>query len=104
MLCNRDIIGTRCKVAATMDRDTSHNLNKEQIHRLCIRADENDCCMEQQGDDIILKAPTEEDAAPDRGLGTAIHELFKPFGGVELEIPPREPMIVTEFSTPPRSH
>ena len=24
-------------------------------------------------------------------LGTAIHELFKPFGGVELEIPPREP-------------
>ena len=21
-----------------------------------------------------------------------IHELFKPFGGVELELPPREPM------------
>lgn len=29
---------------------------------------------------------------PPRGLGTVIHELFKPFGGVELEIPPREPM------------
>ncbi len=29
---------------------------------------------------------------PTRGLGTVIHELFKPFGGVELEIPPREPM------------
>ena len=29
---------------------------------------------------------------PARGLGTAIHEIFKPFGGVELEIPPREPM------------
>ena len=29
---------------------------------------------------------------PPRGLGTMIHELFKPFGGVELEIPPREPM------------
>ena len=29
---------------------------------------------------------------PENGLGTAIHELFKPFGGVELEIPPREPM------------
>ena len=28
---------------------------------------------------------------PEKGLGTAIHELFKPFGGVELEIPPREP-------------
>ena len=86
-----------------MERDTSHNLNKEQIHRLCIRADENDCCKEQQGDDTILEAQTEEDAAPDRGLGTAIHELFKPFGGVELAIPPREPMIVRAFSTPPRS-
>ena len=29
---------------------------------------------------------------PEKDLGTAIHELFKPFGGVELEIPPREPM------------
>ena len=29
---------------------------------------------------------------PEKGLGTAIHELFKPVGGVELEIPPREPM------------
>jgi hypothetical protein len=29
---------------------------------------------------------------PPRGLGTAIHAIFKPFGGVELEIPPREPM------------
>ena len=29
---------------------------------------------------------------PARGLGTVIHEIFKPFGGVELKIPPREPM------------
>ncbi len=29
---------------------------------------------------------------PEYGLGTAIHELFKPFGGVELDIPPRVPM------------
>ncbi len=29
---------------------------------------------------------------PSQDLGTAIHEMFKPFGGVELEIPPREPM------------
>ena len=28
---------------------------------------------------------------PSQDLGTAIHEIFKPFGGVELEIPPREP-------------
>ena len=29
---------------------------------------------------------------PPRGLGTVIHEIFKPFGDVELEIPPREAM------------
>ena len=29
---------------------------------------------------------------PQKGLGTVIHEMFKPFGGVELEIPPRESM------------
>ena len=29
---------------------------------------------------------------PSQDLGTAIHELFKPFGGVKLEIPRREPM------------
>ncbi|MDE2944258.1 MAG: plasmid stabilization protein [Gemmatimonadota bacterium] len=33
-----------------------------------------------------------EEEVPAEGLGTAIHELFAPLGGVELEIPPREPM------------
>ena len=31
----------------------------------------------------------QDSEAPQKGLGTAIHEMFKPFGGVELEIPPR---------------
>ena len=29
---------------------------------------------------------------PEKGLGAAIFELFKPLGGIELELPPREPM------------
>ena len=40
---------------------------------------------------LILAHAVEREAVPARGLGTAIHELFKPFGGVELELPPREP-------------
>ena len=28
---------------------------------------------------------------PAKGLGTTLHELFKPLGGVELKLPPREP-------------
>ena len=40
----------------------------------------------------ILREAVELKATPTKGLGTAIHELFRPFGGVELDIPPREPM------------
>ena len=30
---------------------------------------------------------------PAKGLGTTLHELFKPLGGVaQLKLPPREPM------------
>ena len=32
------------------------------------------------------------DEIPETGLGTYIHNLFKQVGGVDLEIPPREPM------------
>ena len=47
--------------------------------------------MEEEARVILRKAVDREDL-PARGLGTAIHELFAPLGGVELEIPPREPM------------
>ena len=40
----------------------------------------------------ILTAAVESSTVPTKGLGTAIHELFKPLGGVELELPPREMM------------
>lgn len=39
----------------------------------------------------ILKEALDRDAPP-TNLGAAIHELFRSFGGVDLEIPPREPM------------
>ncbi len=35
---------------------------------------------------------SDEDAALSERLGTALYELFKPLGGIELELPPREPM------------
>ena len=41
---------------------------------------------------LILREAVEREALPAKGLGTAIHELFKPLGGVELDLPPREPM------------
>ena len=40
---------------------------------------------------IILREAVEEQTT-EKGLGTKLRELFGPLGGVELEIPPREPM------------
>ena len=41
--------------------------------------------------DAEVRNVSSDHEVPSKDLGTAIHELFKPFGGVELEIPPREP-------------
>ena len=70
---------------------TVRNLDEGLKRRLRIRAAENVRSMEQEARDI-LRAALNEEAAPVKNLGTALHELFKPFGGVELSIPSREPM------------
>ena len=70
---------------------TVRNLDDGLKRRLRVRAAENGRSMEQEARDI-LQAALDGEAAPVRNLGTALHELFKPFGGVDLEIPPREPM------------
>ncbi len=44
----------------------------------------------KDADNILLTPHVQE--IPEKGLGTFIHKLFKQIGGVELEIPPREPM------------
>jgi len=47
--------------------------------------------MEQEVREI-LRTVLAEDNAPSENLGTALHSLFAPFGGVELDLPPRTPM------------
>ena len=70
---------------------TVRKIEDELKQRLRVRAAEHGRSMEEEARSILRSALGGE-AAPEKGLGTAIHELFKPFGGVELEIPPREPM------------
>ncbi len=70
---------------------TIRNLDDEVKTRLRIKAAENGRSMEEEARTILREA-VELKATPTKGLGTAIHELFRPFGGVELDIPPREPM------------
>ena len=69
---------------------TIRNLDDDVKRRLRKRAAGNGRSMEEEAR-LILAHAVEREAVPARGLGTAIHELFKPFGGVELELPPREP-------------
>ena len=70
---------------------TIRNLGGDVKTRLRTQAAGHGHSMEEEAR-LILAATVEREAAPAKGLGTALHELFKPFGGVELEIPPREPL------------
>lgn len=70
---------------------TIRNLDDDVKSRLRKRAAGNGRSMEEEAR-LILAHAVEREVVPARGLGTAIHELFKPFGGVDLELPPREPM------------
>ncbi|MGB5202528.1 MAG: hypothetical protein WBN68_21570 [Sedimenticolaceae bacterium] len=47
--------------------------------------------MEEEARNILREALAEETTLP-RNLATAIHDRFAALGGVELEIPVREPM------------
>ena len=69
---------------------TVRNLNDRLKRKLRKRAAGNGRSMEQEVRDI-LRAALEEEAQA-KNLGTAFHEVFKPFGGVELELPCREQM------------
>lgn len=70
---------------------TIRNLDDQVKTRLRVRAADNGRSMEEEAR-IILRDAVDPELFPAKGLGTAIHELFKPFGGVELKLPPREPM------------
>ncbi len=70
---------------------TVRNLDDGLKRRLRIRAAEHGRSMEQEARDI-LRAALDDEAAPTKNLGTAIHALFRPLGGVELELPERENM------------
>lgn len=70
---------------------TIRNLDDDVKARLRVRAAGNGRSMEEEAR-LIMREAVSREGVPEKGLGTAIHELFKPLGGVELELPPREPM------------
>jgi antitoxin FitA len=66
---------------------TIRDIDQDLKARLRVRAAENGRSMEAEVRAILRSAL--DDAPPIAGLGTWIHERFKPLGGVELDLPPR---------------
>jgi plasmid stability protein len=73
---------------------TIRNLDEKVKRKLQVRAALNGRSMEAEVREVLSELPESSDAAknreePEEGLGTAIHNIFAPLGGVELAIPPR---------------
>ena len=65
-------------------------LDESVKRKLQIRAARNGRSMEAEARDLLRDSLRDSRRIVTTvGLGTAIHELFAPLGGVELEIPPR---------------
>ena len=61
------------------------------MHKLRVRAASRRSSLEEEVK-LALKLSVEKDHES-RGLATAIHELVAPYGGLELEIPPRSEWV-----------
>lgn len=70
---------------------TIRNLDEGLKRRLRVRAAEHGRSMEEEARDILRSALGRMPAGPAK-LGSAIHTLFAPLGGVDLEFPEREKM------------
>ena len=69
---------------------TIRNLDDEVKTRLRLRAAGHGRSMEEEARTILREA-VDREPEPEN-LTRFIHECFAPFGGVELVLPPREPM------------
>ena len=69
---------------------TIRRLDEKTKAKLRVRAAHSGRSMEEEAREILRRALEREPAATD--LATAIRELFRPLGGVELELPERGPI------------
>jgi len=79
------------KRAQPMASITLRNLDDQTKERLRVRAARQGRSMEDEARNI-LRAALAQDTKPARNLAQAIRNRFEPLGGVELELPEREPV------------
>jgi plasmid stability protein len=71
---------------------TIRNIDTAVKERLRVRAAEHGHSMEAEARRILLTALTKDASrVSGRGLAERIHARFAALGGVDLELPPREP-------------
>ena len=70
---------------------TIRNLDDQTKDRLRVRAAHRRRSMEDEARNILREALAQDSRSP-ANLAKAIAERFKPLGGVELDLPPRDPM------------
>ena len=70
---------------------TIRNLDEALKSRLRVQAAIHSRSMEDEARDILRSALNQEALSP-KNLGTAIHNLFKPLGGLDMPELPREPL------------
>ena len=69
---------------------TIRNLDERVKRELQVRAALNGRSMEAEAREALSSLIAKSPSASKEGLGTRIHKRFAPFGGVDLEIPPRQ--------------
>jgi plasmid stability protein len=70
---------------------TIRRLDNAVKARLRVRAAQHGRSMEEEARQVLSAALSEEPKRP-LNLAESIRRLVEPFGGVELELPPREPV------------
>jgi plasmid stability protein len=70
---------------------TIRDLDPELKSRLRVRAAQHGRSMEEEVR-VILRAAIAERPVGESGMASAISRRFKPLGGVDLQVPGREPM------------
>ena len=71
---------------------TIRNLDEAVKRKLRLRAAQRNRSMEEEARDI-LRTVLAQEPAPAEDLADAIRRRVEPFGGFELPLPPRGPML-----------
>ena len=70
---------------------TIRNIDTAVKERLRVRAAEHGHSMEAEARRILQTALAKDESRPGRSLSQQINARFAALGGVDLELPPREP-------------